>query len=253
MDTRTTRVFKGVMADNTAAGVVLEDIAQTVASEIAVESVDTENLVDYCVTTVKIADSNVTTDKLNDLSVTTGKLDDLSVTTGKMALLSATTGVINDLAVTTGKVAANAITSAKLDPSVLQEANITIATGDVLTLNTTPIQVVAAPASGYALIPVMAVLMLDFNSVAYDGIAAGEDLEFRYTNSTGAVLATVETTGFLDATADETRVVATDYTTAAIEPTAAAKIVVWIASGNIATGNSPLKIRMYYRVVPTVL
>jgi len=94
------------------------------------------------------------------------------------------------------------------------------------------------------------VLFLDYATTAYDGIAAGEDLNIRYTDGSGALLATVETDPFLTATADATRYVL-PTTTAAVTPVANAPLVLYMATGNIATGDSPLKVRVRYRVIDT--
>lgn len=131
-------------------------------------------------------------------------------------------------------------------------ANVTISTAELLALNAAPKTLVAAPGSGKALILVDVQLMLDYNSAAYDGIAAGEDLEIRYTNGSGQLVATVESTGFLDATADAYRHVY-PTSTAAIVPAANAALVMDLASGEIATGNSPLKVRLRYREITLAL
>lgn len=131
-------------------------------------------------------------------------------------------------------------------------ADVTIATGELLALNATPKQLVAAPGAGKALILVDAQLMLDYNSAAYDGIAAGEDLEIRYTNGSGQLVATIETTGFLDATADAYRHIY-PASAAAITPVANAALVMDLATAEIATGNSPLKVRVRYREITLAL
>jgi len=131
-------------------------------------------------------------------------------------------------------------------------ADVTISTAELLALNATPKTLVAAPGAGYAIIPVDVQLMLDYNSAAYNGIAAGEDLEVRYTNGSGQLVATVETTGFLDATADAYRHVY-PASTAATVPVSNAALVMNLASAEIATGNSPLKVRVRYRTVALAL
>ena len=130
--------------------------------------------------------------------------------------------------------------------------DVTITSTQLLALNNTAIDLVAAPGAGKALILLGAILFLDYNSTAYDGVAAGEDLTINYTDKTGDVLATIETTGFLDQAADEVRYVFA-ASTAAITPVADAVLCLHLLTAEIATGNSPLKLRVYYRVVPTTL
>lgn len=131
-------------------------------------------------------------------------------------------------------------------------ANVTVSSAELLALNATPKQLVAAPGAGKALIMVDAQFNLPYNSAAYAGIAAGEDLEIRYTNGAGQLVATVETTGFLDATASAYRHVY-PASAAAIAPVENAALVLDLASGEITTGNSPLKLRVRYREITLAL
>jgi len=127
-------------------------------------------------------------------------------------------------------------------------ADITISTAELLALNATPKELVAAPGATKAIIPIDAQLWLDYNSAAYAGIGATEDLEIRHTDGSGQLFGTVETTGFLDATADAYRHI---YPLAAeaSTPVANAALVMNLAAGEITTGNSPLKVRLRYRTV----
>lgn len=188
-------------------------------------------------------------------SVPTTALQDEAVTAAKIADLGVTTGKIAAGAVTEAKLADGAVAAAKLgsDVSPVQVADVTIPTGEVLALNAEPKTIVASPGAGFALVPagpVIAVLHLDYATTAYDGIAAGEDLAFRYDSGTGTQLATVEATGFLDQANDEVRFVAEQ---ALVAPEADAPIVLHMLAGEIATGDSPLLVRFYYRVVAATL
>jgi hypothetical protein len=135
------------------------------------------------------------------------------------------------------------------DAVPLYYADVTVSTAELLALNTTPKQLVAAPGAGNILVLELAQLWLDFATTAYDGIAAGEDLSIKYTNGSGVEVAQIEATGFLDGTADETRYVKA-ASAAAVQPVANAALVLHMLTGNIATGNSPLKVRTFYRVLP---
>jgi hypothetical protein len=62
------------------------------------------------------------------------------------------------------------------------------------------------------------------------------------------IVATLEVTGFLDGVADEYRTLR-PLADAAKEPPANAALVAHMATGEITTGDSPLKVRTYYRTV----
>jgi len=156
----------------------------------------------------------------------------------------------------TADIANDAVDHDKLDEGVDQVADVTVSTAELLALNATPKQLVAAPGANKAIIFKGAVLFLDYNSAAYDGIASGEDLSIKYTDGSGAEVAQIETTGFLDQTADQVRFARAQSAASgnsAITPVANAALVLHLLTAEIATGNSPLKVRVYYRVVPTVL
>lgn len=131
-----------------------------------------------------------------------------------------------------------------------------ITSAQLLALNATPVSILAAQGSGIAIIP-LRVAIYKPAGTAYGGIAAGEDLVLKYTNGSGAQCSSVvETTGFLDQTTAQTRMagmpgsmttVAGDYA-----PVANAAVVLHLLSGEITTGNSPLYVRMWYDLTPTV-
>lgn len=135
---------------------------------------------------------------------------------------------------------------APLYAAPLKTATVTVSSAELLALNASPKTLIAAPAAGKALILVAAELWLDFATTKYDGIAAGEDLTIRYTDGSGALLATIETDPFLAAEADAFRYVE-PTTTAAITPVAEAPLVLHLSTGEIAAGDSPLKLRLLYR------
>ncbi len=126
--------------------------------------------------------------------------------------------------------------------------DVTITTAQVKALFATPIALVPAPGAGKANILVDAQLFLDFATVAYAGIAAGEDLAISYTNGAGVQVAVVETTGFLDAAADAYRHVY-PLADAAKTPADNAALVISLLVGEVITGDSPLKVRVRYRIV----
>jgi len=129
--------------------------------------------------------------------------------------------------------------------------DVTVSTGELLALFATPKQLVAAPGVGKGLILVDQLFFMDYNSAAYAGIAAGEDLATKYTNAAGLIVAQIEATGFLDQTADQYRHVY-PLSDAAKTPVENAALVLHMLTGEIITGNSPLRVRTRYRTVDLV-
>lgn len=136
------------------------------------------------------------------------------------------------------------------------QKDFTLSSAQILALNGTPFSLVSAPGSGRLLIPAALYLFMDYNSTAYDGVASGEDLAVRYTDGSGNIALTVETTGFLDQTTDQYRWAqqgSPAATGGGFAPTANAALVAHMTTGNIATGNSPVYGRLYYYNVPATL
>lgn len=142
----------------------------------------------------------------------------------------------------------------RIQPTVIgadgvSETTVTVSTGELLALNAAPKTLVPAPGAGKLLVLEGAQrFWLDYNSVAYAGIAAGEDLAVRYTDGAGAIVAQVEAIGFLDQANDEHRIVY-PLADAAKEQVVNAALVLHMLAGEIITGNSPLKVRVRYRSV----
>lgn len=80
---------------------------------------------------------------------------------------------------------------------------ITVSSAEMLALAASPKTLIAAPGSGKVARFKGIDLFLDFNSAAYTITAGGDDLSVRYEDGTGAIVSqTLDTAGFLDATAD---------------------------------------------------
>jgi len=144
----------------------------------------------------------------------------------------------------------NSITSAKLDISTIQYAAVAISIAAFKACRAAPITLVAAPGAGYMLEFISATFIYDY-AAAYTETA--DNLEIRYTDGSGAVVSTVlETTGLLDATADQVRtfkVVTTDVT-----PVVNAALVLFNnGDGEFAGTGSPIRMKVAYRVHTTGL
>ena len=130
---------------------------------------------------------------------------------------------------------------------------ITITSAQLLALNATPIAAIPAPGANLANILIGALIQKPAGT-AYAGIAAGEDLSFKYTDASGLELGGCETTGFLDQATNQIRYVEAYRAASGVSQIAVvanAAIVIQLLVGEIITGDSNLEIEMHYRVVKT--
>ena len=132
--------------------------------------------------------------------------------------------------------------------------NVLVTAAQVLALFTTPVILVPAPGPGKLLV-FKGMHIHKIAGTAFAGIAAGEDLAVKYTDANGAVVGTGETTGFLDQATAQTRQIHAHMPASgdsAITPVAAAPLVLHLLTGNITTGNTPLRCQVFYKVVPVL-
>lgn len=142
-----------------------------------------------------------------------------------------------------------AIRASDLHTELVRYVDVTIPTASVLALNGTPYQLLAAPPAGFINIFDGARISLDYNSAAYGSL---HDATIRYTNGSGQTCATLTASGFFDATSDQVRYLY-PVAAAAFTPVANAKLVLFVGTGEMTTGDSPLKVRLFYHRVPTGL
>ena len=134
-----------------------------------------------------------------------------------------------------------------------QRRNVTITTAQLLALFATPIELVPAPGAGFAL-SFLEMMIQKPAGVAYAGIAADEDLAVKYTNAAGLEVAQCETTGFLDSTANQIRLVkahAAATGDSSITPVVNAALVLHLLNAEIITGDSDLNCQVLYQVLDT--
>lgn len=120
---------------------------------------------------------------------------------------------------------------------------VTLTSAQVLASNTTPITLVPAPGAWKAVHVESIVWSVDYNSAAY---ATNTTMEARYTDGSGTKV-TADITSLLTATADT--ILSVWGIEAQLVLTQNAPVVIRTATGNPATGNSPVTFTVFYRVV----
>jgi len=125
------------------------------------------------------------------------------------------------------------------------EKEVTVSSAELLALNATPKTLVSAPGAGKVLQFVGAVGFLDYNSTTY---ASNGNLRIHYTNGSGtAVSDEVAGSALLHQTDDCYTEFAKN--TAETELTVNAALVLAEATGEATTGNSPLIMKIFYRIL----
>jgi hypothetical protein len=180
---------------------------------------------------------------LNIVAVSSGQI--LVGNSGNIATGVTPTGdvTIDNTGVTA--IGANKVVSSMLAKNLIQTTTVTVTTGQILALNTTPITLVAAPGTGLVLLPIAVYATITYGAAAYSTNAAG--FTVRYTNGSGASTAMTLTQAFLQSSANAIQHVAAGTT--AITPVANAPLVIYADNANPTTGDSNLKLQIWYRVV----
>ena len=86
--------------------------------------------------------------------------------------------------------------------ATLQAVTVSLTPAQIRAMETTPIEVVAAPGTTKWIEFVGAHFFLDFGTVAYDDAAADGNLQVTYTGLSGEKVASLEADAFIDAVAD---------------------------------------------------
>lgn len=130
---------------------------------------------------------------------------------------------------------------------------VTVTSAELLALATTPKELVPAPGAGKFLMFVGAQFVLDYNSVAYT--ESGDNLGIKYTNASGVQVSnTIETTGFIDQTADTiTNAIAASDVIVAASGAVNQALVLDNLGSNFASGDSPVYVIINYKVLASGL
>lgn len=130
---------------------------------------------------------------------------------------------------------------------------ITVTVAQILALFTTPVTLVAARPNyvnkfegAYIVKPA---------GTAYT-VGTATDISIKYTNAAGLAVGAIAPAGFADSAAEQKRVIEAYRTASGSSAVAAgtnAPLVLSQATANMTAGNSPFKIRVYYRQLPANL
>lgn len=133
--------------------------------------------------------------------------------------------------------------------AALPYGEVTLTSAQVKALKATPIEIVAAPGAGLALVPVAVAI-----SVNYGGTNAftesADDLSIGYDG--GAELKEIESTGLIDQTGDEWRYITFEFGESFVPEENTAIVVTNLddeIAGNAANDNT-IDVRVYYAEVP---
>ena len=141
------------------------------------------------------------------------------------------------------------VPGANLGAAEIRTAQLSLTPAQVKALRATPQALVAAPGEGYALQLLGGTIIYDYTAVFTE---TADNLVVRYTNGSGAAAsAVIETTGFLDQTADQIRPIV-PVNDAAIAGNAPL-ILHNNGDGEFGGTGSPLRVVVEYLVVRTGL
>jgi hypothetical protein len=140
------------------------------------------------------------------------------------------------------------------DLTAVRYSVVALTSAQILAMRASPITLVSAPGAGFFLEFVSAVLILDYNSAAY--AESADNMAVRYNNGSGVIASqAIEATGFIDQTADTltNALPKVDVIGAATGVVNKALVLHNTGDGEYTTGNSPMRVKVSYRVHVTGL
>ena len=190
----------------------------------------------------------------NPAAVTTSEFAAAGVVdTANIVDLAVTTAKINDAAVTTGKLADNAVTTAKLAPTTVQYLKVAMTAAQFNGMYAAPFEILPAPGADNLIVVDEAMLVVDFGSAAY---AAGGVFGLQYdTDVHGAGVGASETAAAAVAqwAADSTLRLDGRCPTSAAADTVNKSVCMSNLTGAFTTGDSPVDVHIWYKIVPAGL
>lgn len=164
-----------------------------------------------------------------------------------------TAGTRTDRAVSPAKLKNEFTRRSTLDGAV-QYAEVSLTANEVKALRATPKTLVSAPGAGKVVRFLGAQLILDYGTAQYTESA--DNMAVKYENGSGvAVSETIEATGFIDASADTLTcaVPVKDAIVAASGCSNKALVLHNTGDGEYGTGDSPVRVKVWYSVLSTGL
>lgn len=141
------------------------------------------------------------------------------------------------------------IPAARLGPAEIRSAQVSLTAAQVKALRATPQTLVPAPGAGFALQLIGGTVIYDYAAVFTE---TTDNLVVRYTNGSGAAAsAVIETTGFVDQTADQIRPIIPANDAAIVGN--APLVLHNNGDGEFGGTGSPMRIVVEYAVVRTGL
>lgn len=132
-----------------------------------------------------------------------------------------------------------------IEPSELLEADTTIATASVLTLNSVPVAVIAAPGANKAIEVISATAYIDYAGVAY---ATNTGLQLTFNPGVGD--AVTSNTTVLAANADKMfKLAFVTNTGTTVQMLTNTALYAYTPTGDPTAGTSPLRIQILYRIL----